>query len=102
MVRESPSVRQRTFVAGIVVLALLTATLAAADLQPPTVAAFNRYVRATEAQMVPEPFLRVEGLSDVERRAALTKLSRGEVYIERLSTREAGKSIDVPNGLIHH
>ena len=51
MVRESPSVRQRTFVAGIVVLALLTATLAAADLQPPTVAAFDRYVRATEAPM---------------------------------------------------
>jgi hypothetical protein len=102
MVRESPSVRQRRFVAGIVVLALVTATLAAADLQPQTVAAFDRYVRATEAQMVPEPFLRVDGLSDVERRAALAKLSRGEVYIERLSTREAGKSIDVPNGLIHH
>lgn len=49
MVWESPSVRQRTFVTGIVVLALLTATLAAADLQPPTVAAFDRYVRATEA-----------------------------------------------------
>ena len=94
--------RQRRFVAVIVVLTLLTATLAAADLQPQTVAAFDRYVRATEAQMVPEPFLRVDGLSDVERRAALAKLSRGEVYIERLSTREAGKSIDVPNGLIHH
>ena len=102
MVWESPSVRQRRFVAGIVVLALLTATLAAADLQPQTVAAFDRYVRATEAQMVPEPFLRVDGLSDVERRAELAELSRGEVYIERLSTREAGKSIDVPDGLIHH
>lgn len=94
--------RQRRFVAGIVVLALLTATLAAADLQPQTVAAFDRYVRVTEAQMVPEPFLRVDGLSDVDRRAALAKLTRGEVYIERLSTREAGKSIDVPDGLIHH
>jgi hypothetical protein len=99
---EEPSVRQRRFVAGVIVLALLTATLAAADLQPQTVAAFDRYVRATEAQMVPEPFLRVDGLSDVDRRAALAKLTRGEVYIGRLSTREAGKAIDVPDGLIHH
>jgi hypothetical protein len=29
-------------------------------------------------------------------------LRRGEVYIERLSTREAGRPIDVPDGLIHH
>jgi hypothetical protein len=93
---------QRSFVAGIVVLALLTITLVAAELQPQTVAAFDRYVRATEAQMVPDPFLRVDGLSAVARRAALAELSRGEVYIERLSTQEAGKSIDVPGGLIHH
>ena len=88
--------------AGVILCVLLTSAVAAADLQPKTVAAFDRYVRATEAQMVPEPFLRVDGLSDVERRAALAKLSGAEVYIERLSTREAGKSIDVPNGLIHH
>jgi hypothetical protein len=95
-------VRQRRFLVGIVVLASLTTALAAADLKPQTVAAFDRYVRATEAQMVPDPFLRVDGLSDVDRRAALADLSRGEVYIERLSTREAGKPIDVPGGLIHH
>jgi hypothetical protein len=75
---------------------------AAADLQPRTVAAFDRYVRATEAQMAPEPFLRIDGLSNAERPAKLDALSRGEIYIERLSTREAGKQIDVPDGLIHH
>lgn len=87
--------------AAVVVLGHL-APAAAADLQPHTVAAFDRYVRATEAQMVPDPFLRIDGLSGTERRAKLDALSRGEIYIERLSTREAGKQIDVPDGLIHH
>jgi hypothetical protein len=86
----------------ILVLGLLAPAAAAADLQPRTVAAFDRYVRATEAQMAPEPFLRIDGLSDAERRAKLDALSRGEIYIERLSTREPGKQIDVPDGLIHH
>jgi hypothetical protein len=81
---------------------LLTAGLIAADLQPRTVAAFDRYVRATEAQMVSDPFLRIDGLPDAERRAKLAELSRGGLYIERLSTEEEGESIDVPGGLIHH
>ena len=50
----------------------------------------------------PDPFLRIDGLSDVDRRVALAELSLGELYVERLSTREAGKSIEVPDGLIHH
>jgi hypothetical protein len=87
---------------SVVALGLLTSTASAADLQPRTVAAFDRYVRAAEAQMLPQPFLRIDALPDGERRAKLAELSRGEVYIERLSAREAGKSIDVPGGLIHH
>ena len=101
MLWEWSTVTQRKFLAGIVALGLLTTTLAA-DLQPPTVAAFDRYVRATEAQMVPDPFLRVDGLPDIERRARLAELTRGELYIERLQTREAEKPIEVPGGLIHH
>jgi hypothetical protein len=95
-------VRWARLLAAVVVLGRLTPAAAAADLQPRTVAAFDRYVRATEAQMGPEPFLRIDGLSDAERRAKLDALSRGEIYIERVSTREAGKQIDVPDGLIHH
>ena len=52
--------------------------------------------------MVPDPFLRIDGFPDVERRAKLAELRRGELYIERLATQEAGKPIDVPDGLIHH
>jgi hypothetical protein len=99
---ERRTVRWARLLAAVVVLGRLAPATAAADLQPRTVAAFDKYVRATEAQMVPDPFLRIDGLSDTARRAKLDALSRGEVYIERLSIREAGKQIDVPDGLIHH
>jgi hypothetical protein len=99
---ERRTVTTARLLAAVVVLGRLAPAAAAADLQPRTVAAFDRYVRATEAQMAAEPFLRIDGLSDAERRAKLAALGRGEVYIERLSTREAGKLIDVPDGLIHH
>jgi hypothetical protein len=99
---EKPTMRRARLLAAVVVLGRLAPAAAAADLQPRTVAAFNRYVRATEGQMVPDPFLRIEALSDSERRAKLAALSRGEVYIERMSTREAGKQIEVPDGLLHH
>lgn len=63
--------RPGRLLAAVVVLRMLTTAAAAADLQPRTVAAFDRYVRATEAQMVRDPFLRIDGFSDVERRAKL-------------------------------
>jgi len=88
--------------ARVVALGLLTTGVAAAELRPRTVAAFDRYVRVTETQMAPEPFLRLDGFAEAERRAKLAELRRGGLYIERLSTREAGQPIDVPGGLIHH
>lgn len=87
-------------IAGL--LACLALTVYAADLQPRTVAAFDRYVRAAEAQMVPNPFLRVDALPDAERRAGMAELNRGQLYVERLQTREASKEIEVPGGLLHH
>jgi hypothetical protein len=95
-------VRRSVLAAGLVLFGSLTIIVSAADLQPRTVAAFDRYVRATESQMVPDPFLRIDGLPDAERRETLADVRRGKLYIERLTTREAGKSIDVPDGLIHH
>jgi hypothetical protein len=92
---------QRNLLSGMVVLGV-TAAVAAADLQPRTVAGFDRYVRATEAQMVSNPFLRIDALPADERLASLAQIRRGELYVERLSTRDAGKEIDVPGGLIHH
>jgi hypothetical protein len=85
-----------------IAVGLWSTALVAAELQPHTIAAFDRYVRSTEAQMVADPFLRIDALSDIERRANLLALKQGELYIERLATREAGRSIDVPDGLIHH
>jgi hypothetical protein len=92
----------RLAVATILTLGVVATKLEAADLEPRTVAAFDRYVRVTEGQMTMDPFLRVEGLPEVERRAALVALSHGELYIERLQTREAQKPIDIPGGMIHH
>ena len=89
-------------VISLALLALVASPVAAADLQPRTVAAFDRYVRAAEAQMVPEPFLRLDALAETERREKLAALKHGGLYIERLSAREAGKKIDVPDGLMHH
>jgi hypothetical protein len=95
----------------IVVLALfvLVAPVGAdmADLQPATVAAFDRYVRLTEARMAREtsgqaPFIVVDGFAEPRKTPALSQLARGEFVIERLQTKDGGKEIGVPDGLIHH
>lgn len=95
--------RRRMSVAFTTFLGLLAAPVAAADLQPRTVAAFDRYVRVTEALVAEaRPFLRIDGFPEAERRAKLETIRRGELLIDRLTTREEGKPIDVPNGLVHH
>jgi hypothetical protein len=93
----------RVFLAIPLLSALAASTAVAADLQPATVAAFDRYVRATERRLdTAGPYLWVDGLNDARRREALAALRRGELLIEPLETREQGKTIDVPDGLIHH
>ena len=73
-----------------VALLLLSAPAVAAELQPRTVAAFDRYVRLTEARMNGSgPFLLIEP-------------RRNELAIEPLTTRDGGREIDVPGGLVHH
>jgi hypothetical protein len=88
-------------------LASLTAPLAAAELQPRTIAAFDRYVSATVARMADElrtggPFLRVDSRPDAVRRAQLERLRAGQIVIDKLETRDGSARIDVPDGLIHH
>ena len=78
------------------------------DLKPETLAGFRRYVAATEArinrQMArPETLLYIDGLPRERRSAVLQELKQGEIFMERLETRDAaGEEIDVPRGLIHH
>jgi hypothetical protein len=74
---------------------VLSVPVAAAELKPQTVAAFDRYVRLTEARMDGE-------LRDARRRALDARLRRGELIIEKLNTLDGGKRIDVPDGMIHH
>jgi hypothetical protein len=80
-----------------------SAAAAAAELQNRTIQAFDRYVRLTEARLNnPGPFLWIDGLPETRRREALATVRRKELAIERLETRDNGREIDVPGGMIHH
>jgi hypothetical protein len=84
----------------------LAASAYAAELKPETVAAFGRYVAATEAQMGSDPgldqFLIVDRLADLQRQQAYDQLRGGQVYIEELHTQEDHHPIPIENGLVHH
>jgi hypothetical protein len=89
--------------ASSAVAVLLVATAVSADLRPKTVAAFDRYVRISETRMErSEPFLRLDQLSADRRAAEIERVRRGELFIDRLITEDAGKEIEVPDGIIHH
>jgi len=78
------------------------------DLQPQTVEAFNRYIRATEARIEkevarPGAFLYLEGLPEPQRSETLAAVRKGDIYMDRLHTQDAsGREIEAPHGLIHH
>jgi hypothetical protein len=75
----------------------------AADLQPHTAAAFERYARATEARLDDRrAYLWIDALPEARRAAAYAALRRGELLMERLQSRDGGREIDVPDGLVHH
>ncbi len=78
----------------------------AADLKPETVAAFDRYIGATEARMDNDlrlnQFLVVDRLPDSQRKGVYDQLQMGQFYIEELETQEDHHPIPIPNGLIHH
>jgi putative flippase GtrA len=99
----------RTAPAFLLMLALIasSAPVEAAELRPHTLDAFNRYVRVTESRMDGElqgkaAFLWVDRLPEAERLDTYSRLKRGETVVRRLVTRDAGREIDSPDGLIHH
>ena len=98
---------RRALVALISAVSLAAAPAGAADLQPQTLEAFETYARLTRAQFDSEvarrePFLWFEGLSESRRAAIEAELRAGKVVIERLETRENGRKVAVPGGIIHH
>ena len=95
-----PPRRTATTALAIVVFA---ATAGAADLQPRTAAAFDRYVQVIEAQMPARPaFLWIDRGADATRRQAHDALVRGELVVESIDRTDTGISRDVPDGLTHH
>ena len=79
----------------------------AADLRPRTVAAFDRYAAETERQREPSltdnsQFLWIEAQRAADRTVSLEQLRAGAFVIERLTTTADGKTIEVPDGIIHH
>ena len=87
-------------------LAGSAAALGAAELQKETLAAWDRYVAATERRIAAEiedgdRFLVLDFLPGAEGMRAT--LLAGEPIIDRMETRDArGEKIDIPKGRIHH
>jgi hypothetical protein len=79
----------------------------AARLQPETVAAFDEYVRLTDARNNEElrggtNLLWIDNLAAGEPAQAYEALKRGEVKMEKLETRANGEKIRCPGGMLHH
>src|SRR5271157_4761269 len=78
------------------------------ELKPETLAAFARYVEATEAridqqQSRPDSFLYIDRLSEPQRSQILAGLKRGEIYMAPIETRDgSGRVIRARGALIHH
>jgi hypothetical protein len=79
----------------------------AKELTQPTVQAFAHYVQLTEARIQtevsdPRQFLCSYSLPEKERNAVQAYLLGGHMIIERMVTRENGKMVHIPDGMVHH
>jgi hypothetical protein len=94
-----------TFVPGL--SASEAAGAVAVNLKSATVAAFDEYVKLTEARNNDElrrgtNLFWIDGLPESERAQAYEELRRGAVKMEKMETRENGEKIQSPGGMIHH
>jgi hypothetical protein len=84
---------------------MLVVPARATERKATTSAAFDDYIRATEARMSDElragHFLVIDNLPETRRREAYAKLQEGRIYIEQRHAKEDGRPIHVPDGLIH-
>lgn len=107
--REDRSKRpqpRRLVAAAVAAIVFLVLPLAAAELKPQALDAFNRYARLTEAPMDAdlarrEAYLHIDALPEDRRTAAYVQLRGGKVVIDRLETLDQGRQIQVPGGMIH-
>lgn len=76
-----------------------------AELKKETVAAFDRYISASEARMRAEfhngPFLFIDELPETRRVEAYAQLRKGQILLQQVNTKEERRPIEVPHGLIH-
>ncbi|HJZ66274.1 MAG TPA: hypothetical protein VKD70_18255 [Candidatus Acidoferrum sp.] len=76
-------------------------------LKSETEVAFDRYVRLTEERNATElklgsSFLWIDRLPEEQRKNAYESLRAGTPKIEKRETKDGGKEIHCPNGMIHH
>ncbi|HET8922814.1 MAG TPA: hypothetical protein VFN26_07425 [Candidatus Acidoferrum sp.] len=76
-------------------------------MKPETQEAFDRYVKLTDARNEAElkrgsGLLWIDGLPEAQRTEAYAALKRNEVKMQKLETRENGRAIPCPGGMIHH
>lgn len=92
----------------IAVFVLLpTGVARASELKPRTAQAFQRYEQLTEARVLvelshPDQFLCLDSLPDEQKNAEIARVKSGQVYVRTLATRDEGKKIEIPDGLVHH
>jgi hypothetical protein len=117
-VRQVQAIRARAPIAILILPALFVfhgiaahsvhgAAPALPKLKPETQEAFERYVKLTEASNDAElkrgsALLWIDGLPEAQSAEAYAALHHGEVKMQKLQTRESGRDIPCPGGMIHH
>lgn len=116
-----PAVAVRAGLQAVLRMALLAAALACplaasfaqaaepepARLKPDTIAAFDHYLKLTEARNDAElkrgtNLFWIDGLPGEQRAEAYAALKRGGVEMKKLETLDDGRLIACPGGMIHH
>ncbi|HET7841917.1 MAG TPA: hypothetical protein VFM21_09945 [Terriglobia bacterium] len=88
--------------------ASLHAQVSDVELKSKTAAAFNHYIQGTQARIDaelkrPGKFLYIDSLPAARAEAVRKTLRDGQIYMQRLVTRDAsGEEITAPDALIHH
>ena len=83
------------------------ATLEAAELQSDTIAAFNRYMAATQMRFATElrpggAFLYIDSLPADAKHDSYQQLKSGGILVQKMETRMPGGDSEIPHGMVHH